>query len=82
MQIKPIFLIRFPSSENISNDRFKKHYELVSEQLPDYNVLALIESGIDRVQFECYNAINATEKDIEELKEMALKILNQNADGE
>ena len=81
MQIKPIFLIRFPSSDNISTDKFKKHYALVSEQLPDYNVLALIESGIDRVQFECYNAANATEKDIEELKEMALKILNQNADG-
>lgn len=81
MQIKPIFLIRFPSSENIPNDKFKKHYELVSEQLPDYNVLALVESGIDRVQFECYNAINATDKDIEELKELALKILNQNTDG-
>ena len=81
MQIKPIFLIRFPSSENIPTDKFKKQYELVSEQLTDYNVLALIESGIDRVQFECYNAANATEKDIEELKEMALKILNQNADG-
>lgn len=81
MQIKPIFLIRFPSSENIPNDKFKKHYELVSEQLPDYNVLALVESGIDRVQFECYNVINATDKDIEELKELALKILNQNTDG-
>jgi|688.fasta_scaffold105809_2 hypothetical protein len=78
MQIKPIFLIRFPSSENIPNAKFKKHYELVSEQLPDYNVIALIESGIDRVQFECYNAANATEKDIDELKAMALKILNQN----
>lgn len=78
MQVKPIFLIRFPSSENIPNDKFKKHYELVSKQLPDYNVIALIESGIDRVQFECYNAANATEKDIEELKIMALKILNQN----
>jgi hypothetical protein len=78
MQIKPIFLIRFPSSENIPNSKFKKHYELVSEQLPDYNVIALIESGIDRVQFECYNAANATEKDIDELKAMALKILNQN----
>jgi hypothetical protein len=77
MQVKPIFLIRFPHSPALA-DKHLRHYQMLTEQLPDYNVLALIESGIDRVEFECYNAVNATEKDIEELKMMALKALTNN----
>jgi hypothetical protein len=77
MQVKPIFLIRFPNSPELK-DKYLIHYEMLTEKLPDYNVLALMESGIDRVEFECYNALNSTEKDIEELKAMAFKILNQN----
>jgi hypothetical protein len=77
MQVKPIFLIRFPHSPE-QKANYLSYYEMLIEQLPDYNVLVLMESGIDRVEFECYNALNSTEKDIEELKAMALKILNQN----
>jgi hypothetical protein len=77
MQVKPIFLIRFPHSPALA-DKHLRHYQMLTEKLPDYNVLALMESGIDRVEFECYNALNSTEKDIEELKAMAFKILNQN----
>ena len=76
MQVKPIFLIRFPNSPKLEA-KYLSHYEMLTEKLPDYNVLALMESGIDRVEFECYNALNSTEKDIDELKAMALKILNQ-----
>jgi hypothetical protein len=34
-----------------------------------------MDISVDRVEFECYNAINATDKDIEEIKQMVLKTI-------
>jgi hypothetical protein len=34
-----------------------------------------MDSSISIVEFECYNATNATEKDIEEIKQIVLKQL-------
>lgn len=50
-------------------------YKQIGKQLPDYHVLCPMDNSVDRVEFECYNAINATDKDIEEIKQMVLKQL-------
>jgi len=71
---KAIFIIRIP----ISADR-----ETVSEQMDmlekklmkDYYLIPVRDSSVGRVEFECYNVNNATNKDVEEIKQMILKQL-------
>jgi hypothetical protein len=78
--VKPIFIIRIPASA--PTDNLAEQMDMISRRLhEDYYVIPVRDSSVERVEFECYNAANATEKDIEELKEMTLNILNQNADG-
>ena len=71
---KPIFIVRFPFVEE-NRDAYLQMYKNLGEQLSDYHVLCAMDNSIDRVEFECYNAINATDKDIEELKQMVLKTI-------
>jgi hypothetical protein len=71
---KPIFIIRFPYQEE-NRDKYLEMYKQLGEQLSDYHVLCPMDNSISRVEFECYNAINATNKDIEEIKQMVLKQL-------
>ena len=71
---KPIFIIRFPYQEE-NRAKFLEMYKQLGEQLSDYHVLCPMDSSISRVEFECYNASNATDKDIEEIKQMVLKQL-------
>jgi hypothetical protein len=72
---KPIFIIKFPHLDDITKQSFELYYKQISKQLHDYHVLAIVESGIDSVQFECYNAPH-TEIEFEELKQQVLKSLN------
>ena len=69
---KPIFIIRLPYTED-SRDKYLEMYKQIGEQLPDYHVICPMDNSVNRVEFECYNAINATDKDIEEIKQMVLK---------
>ena len=71
---KPIFIIRFPYQEE-NKAKYLETYKQLGEQLSDYHVLCPMDNSISRVEFECYNAVNATEKDIEEVKQMVLKQL-------
>ena len=71
---KPIFIIRFPFVEENRNKYFEMSKQ-VREQLLDYYVVCAMDNSVDRVEFECYNTINATDKDIEELKQMVLKTI-------
>lgn len=73
---KPVFIIRFPFTEvNRQTDAYLQMFKQIGEQLSDYHVLCTMDNSVDRVEFECYNAINATDKDIEELKQMVLKTI-------
>ena len=72
---KPIFIVRLPYQEE-NRDKFLEMYKQLGEQLSDYYVLCPMDSSISRVEFECYNANNATDKDIEEIKQMVLKQLS------
>ena len=71
---KPIFIIRFPYSSNLK-ESFEHTARWLESKLPDYHVLPLIENRTEKVEFECYNASNATDKDIEEIKQMVIKQL-------
>lgn len=71
---KPVFIVRFPFIET-NRDAYLQMFKQIGEQLLDYHVLCTMDNSVDRVEFECFNAINATDKDIEELKQMVLKII-------
>ena len=71
---KPIFIIRFPHSPDLK-ESFEHTTRWLQNKLPDYHVLPLIENHTEKVEFECYNATNATDKEIEEIKQMVLKQL-------
>jgi hypothetical protein len=75
---KPIFIIRFPYTKDLSlMERYSKTYEEIRKQLSDYHILSPMDSSVERVEFECYNAINATDVEIEELKQMILEKYEQ-----
>jgi hypothetical protein len=71
---KPILVIRFPYINDLDLEQFEHYYKQIGKQLPDYNVLSLIDSTVDRVEFECYNAPH-TEIEFEELKKKVLEII-------
>ena len=72
---KPIFIIRFPYSDNnMDRDIFKKNYEDISNKLNDYHVLAIMGDDVETVTFECFNAPH-TEMEFEELKHRVLELL-------
>jgi hypothetical protein len=71
---KPIFIIRFPYTNNFDQmEKYLKMYKEIGEQMTDYHVLCPMDNSVERVEFECYNAINATDVEIEELKQMVLE---------
>lgn len=71
---KPILVIRFPYIKDLDLEQFEHYYKQIGKQLPDYNVLSLIDSTVDRVEFECYN-VPHTEIEFEELKKIVLEII-------
>jgi len=71
---KPIFIVRFPYTEE-NRDKYLETYKQLGEQLSDYHVLCPMDNSVNRVEFECYNAINATDKEIEEIKQMVLETI-------
>ena len=70
---KPIFVIRFPYME-MDDEQFIRNYEGISKQLNDYHVLALKDSFVQNVTFECFNAPH-TEMEFEELKHRVLELM-------
>lgn len=70
---KPIFIVRFPAEIVMENrDRFEEVSRDLQANLSDYHVLVVMESALEATQFECFNSVNATDKDIEELRDMCL----------
>jgi hypothetical protein len=59
-------------------EKYLKMYKEIGEQMTDYHVLCPMDNSVERVEFECYNAINATDVEIEELKQMILEKIKTN----
>lgn len=75
---KPIFIIRIPVKA-YSSDPDKYHGQLANikkELSKDYHVITLVESEISNVGFQCYNAVEATDIQIQELKDQIQKRLD------
>lgn len=73
MNAKPILVIRFPLGA-ASISKIKNEISRLSEQMKDYHLLFLVDNSIERIEFECINALNAKDEDIEVLKR---KVLSQ-----
>ena len=67
---KPIFIVRIPKEAIVPPGT----YEYLIKDLPDYHVLVMRDSGVERVEFECHNAPHAA-SEFEELKKIVLKRL-------
>ena len=79
LMAKPIFVIRFPYPENETiRQKYLQQYKMIGEMLSDYHVICPMDNSVERAEFECYNAINATDVEIEQLKQMVLEKIKTN----
>lgn len=69
---KPIFIVRIPHvlREQEGVERFEELQRQLQAKLDDYHVLAIIDSAVDAVAFACFNADDAEQKKIDEIKQM------------
>jgi hypothetical protein len=75
---KPIFIIKLPKETvDLHKEKYLQMYCELQSKLNDYHVLIFSDTSSEIVEFECFNLINQTEKDIEELKQMCLNLLNE-----
>jgi hypothetical protein len=76
---KPIFIVKLPPQliESAGKEHFDRVQYDLKIKLYDYHVLVTMDSSIEKTEFECLNAINATDIDIEELKKMVINSLNK-----
>jgi hypothetical protein len=76
---KPIFILRCPSV-NYMTERgqtlFREQQQKLQEKLSDYHVLSLIDGTVVEHQIEVFNVIDATDIEIEELKQKVLDDLS------
>ena len=80
---KPILVLRIPhgavtpeGSPEEAKQKIYRYYQDLRDQLTDYHVLALYDSSVQKLEFECINALNATEEDIEDLRSRVLELMN------
>ena len=64
---KPMFIIRFPYSNQL-REEYIEALESIRRTMRDYHVFSIMDNKTERVEFECYNAENAPELDIEKIK--------------
>jgi len=81
-ETKPILVLRIPpgavtpeGNPEEAKRKIYKYYQDLRDQLTDYHVLALYDSSVQKLEFECINALNATEEDIEDLKSRVLELM-------
>jgi hypothetical protein len=68
MNAKPIFLVRLPKPEDDDRDKYIEMTRQLETRLNDYHVLVAFDNRIESAAFECFNAKDATEIDIESLR--------------
>ena len=68
MNAKPIFLVRMPKPDDDDRDKYIEMTRGLEFKLNDYHVLIAFDNKIKTVVFECFNAKDATEIDIESLR--------------
>ena len=75
---KPIFILRCPLGHYTNGDEklFLEQQSKLQEKLSDYHVISIMDGTIREHEVECYNATNATDIEIETLKEKILDDLS------
>jgi hypothetical protein len=75
---KPIFIIRIPSETYSSNlDKYERQLASIKKELrEDYHVIMVVESHISNVGFQCFNAVETTDIQIQELSDQIQKRLD------
>lgn len=68
MNAKPIFLVRLPKPEDCDRDKHIEMAKQLENRLYDYHVLVAFDNRIESAVFECFNAKDVTEIDIESLR--------------
>jgi hypothetical protein len=71
---KPIFVAYLPNEFTI--EEVERCKDLLDQKLDDYHVL-VIQSKNKQLRFECYNASDMTPLQLEELKQIFNKSINQ-----
>jgi hypothetical protein len=74
---KPIFLIRIPHivKKTMPAEKLRDMYDDLEHKLPDYHVLIMAETGIERAEFECFNVHNTSVADIRQIQEKIFSAL-------
>ena len=72
---KTIFIVRIPMDSSYDNESLYHISKQLQSQLYDYHVLPLLDSGVESIQFECFNVVNTTDVELQELKDLVLKQL-------
>jgi hypothetical protein len=76
---KPIFIVRIPRRDFLGEiEMLDKLRRDLKNQLTDYHVLITADSNTGKSEFECYNADDATETNIQEIQDKIFEILKQN----
>jgi hypothetical protein len=75
---KPIFVVRIPMDSVHNTEQLYEISKQLQEVLHDYHMLPLLDSRAESIQFECFNAVNTTDVELEELKSLVLKQLGDN----
>ena len=76
---KPIFIVRIPKRDFLGEvEMLAKLRHDLKKELTDYHVLVAADSDTGKSEFECYNADDATEANIEEIQDKIFEILKQN----
>jgi hypothetical protein len=76
---KPIFIVRITRRDFLGEiEMLDKLRRDLKNQLTDYHVLITADSNTGKSEFECYNADDATETNIQEIQDKIFEILKQN----
>lgn len=77
---KPIFIIRIPIStlETMGADKLRRIFNDLQMQLNDYHVLSMVDNHVTEAQFQCFNADNVPEIELDVLKTLCMQTLKEN----
>lgn len=76
---KPIFVIRIPIStlETMGADKLRQIFNNLQMQLNDYHVLSMVDNHVETAGFQCFNANDVPEIELDALKEMCMNALKE-----
>lgn len=76
---KPIFVLRIPIStlETMGADKLRQIFNNLQMQLNDYHVLSMVDNHVETAGFQCFNANDVPEIELDALKEMCMNALKE-----